>query len=138
MLLAAVLGAVWLYQGFEVLSVVSWTLVPVGLLVGDKFELDAAGRRYRAGLHWAHLLNPSWQVLPLVQQVVVKPYSYHGLERTRYNGVVDTGVRQVFTVLLSVPHSWRGIAVASVKDETQALEIAAVLAKALQVPWQQA
>ena len=120
------------------LSVLALALVPVALAVGDKFELDVAGRRYRIGMHWAHVLNPGWQTLPVVQWVVVKPHSYRELERTRYNGMVDKGVRQVFTVLLSVPHSWRGIAVASVEDETQALEIAAMLAKALQVPWQQA
>lgn len=137
-IIAVGLGTIWHYQGFDVLSLLALMLVPAALAVGDKFELDAIGRRYRAGRHWGHMLNPPWQVLPDVQQVLVKPHSYRELRPTKYNGMVDEGVRYVFTVLLSVPHSVRGIVVASVKDEARAKEIAAVMAAALRVPWQQA
>ena len=137
-LLAIAMSAIWWWQGFEVLSIVALALVLVGLAVGDKFELDAAARRYRVGMHWAHVLNPGWQLLPVVQRVVVKPYSYRELERTRYNGIIDKGMRQVFTVLLSVPHSLQGVVVASIKDKAQAEKIAAVLAETLRVPWHQA
>jgi len=41
-------------------------------------------------------------------------------------------------VLLSVPHSRRGVVVASVEDEAEAEAIAAEVAGALQVPWQRA
>jgi hypothetical protein len=138
LLLAVALSAVWWSQGFVVLAVVALALVPVGLAVGDKFELDLDQRRYRAGLHWADMLNPAWQPLPVVQKIVVKPYRYRAVQPTRYNGTVDEGSRQAFTVLLSVPQARRGTVVATVASETEATEMAAVLADALQVPWQRA
>ncbi|GAB3856581.1 hypothetical protein GCM10028822_29140 [Hymenobacter terrigena] len=138
MVLAAALSVVWWWQGFEVLAGMALLLVPFVLAVGNKFELDVAARRYRAGLHWAHIMNPVWQGLPVVQRVVVKPHCYREVQRTKYNGMVDEGTRQVFTVLLSVPNARFGIVVASMKDEIHAAEVAAILADTLQVPWQQA
>jgi hypothetical protein len=136
--LAVALSLIWVSQGLEVLAIIALTLVPVALAVGEKFEFDAAQRRYRVGMHWAHVLNPRWQQLPPVQLVVVKPHRHRQLRQTSYNGLVDEGLRRVFTVLLSVPHTTRGVVVASVKDRATAAEIAAIVAEALQVPWQQA
>ncbi|MFD2720912.1 hypothetical protein ACFST9_19485 [Hymenobacter monticola] len=135
--LAVALGAIC-WQGFVVLAVLVWALVPVALAVGDKFELDLARRRYRAGLHWANILNPGWQPLPGVEKIVVKPYRYRAVQPTRYNGTVDEGSRHAFTVLLSLSQARLGTVVATVPSETEATKIAAMLADALQVPWQQA
>ena len=137
-LLAVALGVVWCWQGGVALAVAMWALVPVMLAVGDKFELDLTLRRYRTGLHWADILNPGWQPLPEVEKIVVKPYRYRAVPPTRYNVTVDEGSRQVFTVLLSLSQARMGTVVATVPSKTEATEIAAMLADALQVPWQQA
>jgi hypothetical protein len=114
-------------------------LVPALLAVGDKFELDTVRRRYREGYHWAHWLSPVWQQLPLVQGVLVKPYRYRMLARSKYGSELsDVGIWEGLTVLLSVPNSRLGVVVASVEDEAEAEAIAAEVAGALQVPWQRA
>jgi hypothetical protein len=119
-------------------AAVALLLVPGLLAVGDKFELDTVRRRYREGYHWAHWLNPAWQQLPLVQGVVVKPYRYRMLARSKYGSELsDAGIWEGYTVLLSVPNSRLGVVVASVEDEAEAEAIAAEVAGALQVPWQQ-
>lgn len=114
-------------------------LVPTLLAVGDKFELDTTRRRYREGYHWAHWLSPAWQQLPLVQGVLVKPYRYRMLARSKYGSELsDVGIWEGYTVLLSVPNSRLGVVVVSVEDGAEAEAIAAEVAGALQVPWQRA
>lgn len=66
------------------------------------------------------MLNPAWQSLPAAQKVVVKPYRFRAVQLTPYNGTVDEGKRQAFTVLLSGPQARFGT----------------VVATALRVPWQ--
>ena len=114
-------------------------LVPTLLAVGDKFELDTARRRYREGYHWAHWLSPAWQPLPLVKGVLVKPYRYRMLARSKYGSELsDVGIWEGYMVLLSVPNSRLGVVVVSVEDGAEAEAIAAEVAGALQVPWQRA
>jgi len=137
MALPAAVGVAWLLQGYPVWAVVALCVTLLLLPVGQKFELDGT-HRYRDGLHWAHWLNPGWQPLPPVQQVLVKPYRYRKLAPRKYgDGLADKGIWEGYTVLLSVPNSRRGIVVASVKSAAQAMAIATEVAAALGVPWQQ-
>jgi predicted cation transporter len=135
--LPAVVSAAWLMQGHPVLAAGALTVLLLLLLVGQKFELDGT-RRYRDGWHWAHWLNPAWQPLPVVQQVLVKPYRYRMLARSKYGSdLSDAGIWEGYTVLLSVPNSRLGVVVASVESAAEAAAIAAEMAAALGVPWQQ-
>jgi hypothetical protein len=137
MAMPAVVSAVWLLQGYPIWAVVALFITLLLLPVGQKFELDGA-HRYRDGLHWAHWLNPAWQPLPPVQQVLVKPYRYRKLAPGKYGAALaDKGIWEGYTVLLSVPNSRRGIVVASVKSVAQAEVIAAEVATALGILRQQ-
>ncbi len=133
----AVIGVAWLVQGYPTIAAVALIVTLLLLPTGQKFELDGL-RRYRDGLHWAHWLNPPWQPLPPVQQVLVKPYRYRKLTPRKYSdSLADKGIWEGYTVLLSVPGSRRGVVVASVKSAAQAADMAAEVAAALGVPWQQ-
>ncbi|MGI4870634.1 MAG: hypothetical protein ACRYFX_05580 [Janthinobacterium lividum] len=133
------LGALlWLARGHWGMGAVFGVMLVAGLLVEQKFELDAARQNYRTGLHWAHLLNPKWHSLPQVWQVVMKPYTYRELAIGRSGNLADQGIWKGFTVLLSVPDSPRGVVVASVVSAMEATSIATEVATALGIPWHRA
>jgi hypothetical protein len=133
----AMIGTVFLVQDYLTQAVIAWIMTLLLLPIGQKFELDGAGR-YRDGWHWAHWLNPAWQPLPAVQHVLVKPYRYRKLPPSQFiGGLTDEGTWEGYTVLLSVPGSQRGIVVVSVKSAARAADMAAEVAAALGVPWQQ-
>ena len=72
-----------------------------------------------------------------MQQVLVKPYRYRMLARSKYSGdLSDGGIWEGYTVLLSVPNSRLGVVVANVESAAEAADIAAEVAAALGVPWQ--
>lgn len=128
------LGLLWLQQNMIAWSFTAGLVALVIAVVGKKFELDSAGRRYRVGMHLMHRLNPGWQPLPAIQHVVIKPYSYQQVRRSALAAVAHENRWQGFTVLLSMPNSPRGIVVCSVEDEMQAKRLAAEVAFVLKVP----
>ena len=107
-------------------------LALAGLGVGQKFEIDDKRQHYRQGLHWANIINPAWQVLPTVQSVLIKPHSSI-ITPGRLHLVLIRRVTE-FIVLLSVPDSQRGVVVASISSNNDAIALAKKLALALTIP----